>query len=205
MSTMMNRGRSGQGGFTLIELMVVICIIIALLALLVPNLRPVILKRQMMQAMNDTRRINDALMQYAVLRGGAPSAPRPVEITTYPVTVAHNDLETLLTPDFLPYVPENDPWGNPYEVFAVGQDTSIPQHIDVSGVHVFLVRSAGPNGTVDIDSFEPGPFDLFLDVDANASPQPNNFISDDIVFADGSAVHWPSGKIDDQSLIDNGP
>jgi prepilin-type N-terminal cleavage/methylation domain-containing protein len=199
-----NRSRSAQSGFTLIELMVVICIIIALMALLLPSFRPVILKRQMMQAMNEVKLINDALMQYSLLRGGAPSAPNPVDDSFYPNALTHTELETLLIPDFVSRVPEIDPWGEPYEIFVTNIDLNAPNHIDVGGVHVFLVRSLGPNRALDSSFFDPGPFDLFFDVDSTG-PTPINFISDDIVFTDGSAAHWPSGRADDQNLIDNGP
>lgn len=205
MPTLDSRIRSGQSGFSLIELMVVLGIIVALMALLVPNVRPVLLKRQMMQAMNDTKLINDALMEYSLLRGGAPAPPSPVDVSLYALEFSHLELSTLLVPDFVSRVPETDPWGNPYQVMIAGEDFGAPGHIEVRGGHVFLIRSLGPNGLDDGALFDPGPFDLFLDPSAVSGLPTPGFVSDDIVFADGSAVHWPSGRVDDQSLIDNGP
>ncbi len=205
MQTLGSRIRSGQSGFSFIELIVVIGIITALMALLLPNVRPILIKRQMMQAVNEAKLINDALMEYSLLRGGAPAPPSPVDTTIYSSAISHVDLSTLLVPDFVSYVPETDPWGNPYEVLIANPDLAAAPHIEVRGVHVFLVRSTGPNGMSDSVLFEPGPFDLFLSLDPGAAGLPTTFVSDDIVFADGSAVHWPSGEVDDQSLIENGP
>lgn len=182
---------SAQSGFTLLELLVVICILICLMALLWPQLRPILEKKTQLQAMNECKAISDALTQYTVFRGGSASPNNPVDPADYPTPLAHADAESLLSPAFLLYVPELDPWGRPWEISVA--DATVPAglaapHFSVNGPRVFLVRSLGRNGADDVggSGYDPGTFLLNQDP---SSPTPP--FGDDVVCADGSVIRWP--------------
>lgn len=184
-----SHGNTGQSGFTLLELLVVICILICLMALLWPQVRPVLEKKTQMQAMNECKAISDALTQYTLFRGGSASPTNPVDTADYTNLINHTDAQDLLSPDFLLYVPEFDPWGRPWEISVADSfDPSglVPPHFNINGPRVFLVRSLGRNGVSDATDYEPGPFLLNQDP---AGPIP--VYGDDVVCADGSVIRWP--------------
>jgi type II secretory pathway pseudopilin PulG len=188
---MVTRSRAArtQGGFTLLEMLVVMCILICLMALLIPQLRPILEKKDQMRALNECKAISDALMQYVYLRGGSAGPDNPVDLASYPDVLIYTDLVTLLSPDFLYYVPEFDPWGSAWQITlanATDPDPSLPApNFNVNGPRVYLVRSLGQNGADDGGGYEPGPFAL------NQDPSLLDPFGDDVVCGDGTLIRWP--------------
>ena len=173
---------SSSRGFTLLEMLVVLCILGCLLAMLLPNLYPADRKSQFIKALNQCKAVSDAMMQYTIVEGGTARPDVPFDPTAYPNVIPPTDLEDELSPDFLTYVPETDPWGNPWEhaVFALGSGG--PGSYDVTGPLVYMVRSPGPDGTLAGGPIDPGPFEM---------NDPS--VDDDIICADGQVIRWPQG------------
>lgn len=166
----------GQQGFTLFELLVVLCIVMCLFALLAPNVGLVLGKKKVTKAMNDCRRVGDAMASWIVLHGGAPQStvtglPATPTIDTVNFTpITHADLQALLVPAYLPYVPQFDGWGHPYDYFLDQANPSSPDAV--------LCRSSGRDGISSASSYLIGTFDVTL-------------FNEDIVWADGNFVRWP--------------
>lgn len=172
-----------QQGFTLLELLVVMCILICLFTLLAPNVSLLLAKKKTLKAINDCKRVGDAMSQWTIVNGGTltstitPGGPGPggngsISTNNYnPITV--NDLRTLLIPDHISRVPQRDPWGNDYFYFL---DTTNP---------------AGPDNVLCVS--------LGRDGQLQASPQPDYEIGgfpltnfdEDVVYADGNFIRWP--------------
>ena len=203
----------GQSGFSLTEMLIVICILIGLMTLIAPKGQQALHKQKNLRALNQCKAMSDALMQYIILRDGNACPADPVMLSDYDLTAMNridNDppsfgddpLRDLLSPSFLPYVPFRDPWGNAWEVY--GPDTTflppgatIPTAPDlyVGGPHVFLIRSAGANGQFEDDGgeYRIGPYFL------NQDPLSPQTYGDDIVCADGVVIRWPGrwGTLDE--------
>jgi hypothetical protein len=84
--------------------------------------------------------------------------------------ISRDDLEDSLVPQYLAQIPENDAWGNPYEV-RVNTDNLMART-------VISIRSPGRKGyyagdVYKIEGFDPTDFDQ------------------DIVWVDGAFVRWP--------------
>jgi general secretion pathway protein G len=113
--------RHGRGGFTLIELMIVVAILGLLAYVLVPRIMERPEEARRIRAQVDIKTIESALKLYKVDNG------------TYPTT--EQGLSALITkPDQDP-IPKNwreggyiegavikDPWGNPFEYLSPGSD-----------------------------------------------------------------------------------
>lgn len=168
------------GGYTLVELVLVLCIVAVLLALLAPKVMPISSMAQQVRALTECKAISGAVQTYAVLRGGGGSPGAEVDLFDYVVELRHDEIEQLLVPDYLHRVPALDPWGSPYHFYAFDLDPRAPApHIDVAGPRVFMVRSPGANRAFDDDRYAPGTF-APNDPDAN----------DDIVCAEGDVIRY---------------
>lgn len=177
---MFKRPNHGEKGFTLLELLVVMCIIICLCALLFPKLFPVLLKKKQMTALNHCKAVCAGFAYYTELHGGSYSADNPFDLTVYPMPpLTVGDVEMVLVPDFLFRVPEFDPWGNPYQYYF--------DPMDINGPATFACRSTGANGVAEdgIFPFTPGPFP------GNIETGDPGFLTDDLICADGELVSWP--------------
>lgn len=162
----------GQRGFTLVELLVVACIVICLMTLVVPGVRIALGKSRVVRAMNDCKRVGDAMASWAILHGAAPSptvADNAIDLSNYTPIHTHH-LRKLLVPDFLLRVPERDPWGNPYLYFLDEEDPHGPD--------VALCASGGEDGNVEGGSYTIGPI------------PPTDF-TQDLIWADGDFIRWP--------------
>jgi general secretion pathway protein G len=108
MKTTANR-RVRQGGFTLIEIMVVIVILGLLATIVAPNVFSVSETAKEKKAMADVKAIYEAARMYMLTHSG--SAQRDVPT-----------METLTTPDEKGVaqieMSSKDPWGNDYEIHA---------------------------------------------------------------------------------------
>jgi hypothetical protein len=105
-----------------------------------------------------------------------------------PITVG--DLETLLVPQYVSLVRENDPWGFPYDYYL--------DAVDLGGPELMAVRCRGKGGAAEGTVYTPGTFaasDLAGDVvwaEGTFVRQPDDLTS--LVFLDdfesGDARHW---------------
>ena len=84
----------------------------------------------------------------------------------------HGELSTLLVPVYLPFVPELDGWGNPFEFYV--------DVMDPLGPAPLALRSAGSDGVTSGDLYTPGGFPFSLE-------------EEDIVWADGVFIRFPEG------------
>jgi general secretion pathway protein G len=101
------RGKSGEEGFTLVELMVVIVIIGLLATVVVVNVMPA----------QDTARIRKAEADIATLEQGVEMYR--LNRMNYPS--GGDGLQALVTEGFIKRLPE-DPWGNAYRYSAPGRN-----------------------------------------------------------------------------------
>jgi general secretion pathway protein G len=88
----LNQMRVFDRGFTLVELMVTMAIMLTIAAIAIPNLQAAIDAAKIARAVGDIRTIGDAVEGYSVTMG------------TYPDTLAQ-----------VGYGANLDPWGNPYQ------------------------------------------------------------------------------------------
>jgi len=168
-----------SAGFSLIELLVSVCVITCLCALITPKAWALLQKKNQLKTLNDCKAISSSLMEYAILAHGGASAVSPIDVADYALQ-KYDDVESLLAPAFLAAVPENDAWNRPFEVYWFGNAFT-----DVSGPQLYVVRSSGRDGLFDGGPYEIGSFPF--------QPDPSQLImgGDDIVCADGALIRWP--------------
>ncbi len=116
----MNRQR--QGGFTLIEIMVVVGIIGILIGLVAPNILGRVDKARVTAATTDVATLEQALEMYRLDNHSYPSTDQGLEALVAKPSgepEAKNwNPEGYLKKTKLP----QDPWGNPYQYVVPGQD-----------------------------------------------------------------------------------
>jgi hypothetical protein len=100
----------------------------------------------------------------------AGTRKKTVNIQDNPV-ISRDDLEDSLVPQYLAQIPENDAWGNPYEV-RINTDNLMART-------VISIRSPGRKGYFSGDVYKIEGFD------------PTDF-DQDIVWVDGAFVRWPN-------------
>jgi len=179
---MKKQGNSREAGFTLIEMMIVLIILLILLGLLGPKLWSVVTVSKLMKTTAECAAVNIAFANYVHTHAGTINADNPVNVSSYGSQHPPSNLSAFLTPLFIKWIPTTDAWGRPYEYYY-NSTGSLP---DISGPHVFLIRSLGADGVPDGNSYPVGPFDPSL---TSGNP---GFQGDDIVCADGELVHWPA-------------
>lgn len=108
--------RRGGGGFTLIELMVVLVIIGVLAALIVPNVLDRADDARVTAARTDVANLVQALRLYRLDNHRYPSAEQGLQ------ALAQRPSAPPLPPNWRPYVERlpADPWGRPYQFLNPG-------------------------------------------------------------------------------------
>ena len=81
-----------SAGFTLVELLITIAIILTICAIAVPNLLAALDQARMAKAVGDIRAIGDEVQEYELVNGQYPTTLADINRNTFP-----------------------DPWGNPYQ------------------------------------------------------------------------------------------
>ncbi len=104
--TRLSRHLSGSpaGGFTLIEVLVVVVILGILAAIIVPNIMDKPAAAKITKAKADIRAIESALNMYRLEKHDYPSTDEGIDV---------------LIPDYLPRLPK-DPWDRPYQYLNPG-------------------------------------------------------------------------------------
>ncbi|HEX2641924.1 MAG TPA: hypothetical protein VHU81_02955 [Thermoanaerobaculia bacterium] len=97
---------------------------------------------------------------------------KPVDLANIPV-ISTADLRKILVPKYIQTVPEQDPWGNPYEYRLNTTDPNAPQLI--------AVRTAGQDGEFSSTSYDIGGF-------------PVSRTGEDIAWMDGYFIRWPAAN-----------
>jgi len=82
----------GSRGFTLVELLITIAVILTICAIAVPNLLAALDQARMAKAVSDIRAIGDEVQEYELVNGQYPTTLADISRDTFP-----------------------DPWGNPYQ------------------------------------------------------------------------------------------
>ena len=158
-----------ESGFTLIELMVCLFILMLILSILSLNFSSFSQKAKQTRVVSSARTLGNACLAWVSDQGGSPTLSDPVDLANYPIQLTRDEVSSLLKPNYIPFVPELDRWGNPWEFYFSG---------DINAENVFCLRSAGRDGVFDTTPYSVNPF-VATDYDQ------------DIVWADGSLVRWP--------------
>lgn len=128
--------RSGEQGFTLVEMMVVVTIIALLSALALPPIGRSLQQARATKAMADLRTVGQAWASDTALYGQLDRIPSgtPINVTQeYPLQLDWQQVEQVLDMS----VPVIDPWGRDYEYRA---DAFPPTRL--------LIRTANADGLV---------------------------------------------------------
>ena len=102
-----NDGRTGEEGFTLVELMVVIVIIGLLATVVVINVMPATDKAAITKARADIATLEQGVEMYRLNKMRYPEG--------------EGGLQAVVSEGYIKRLP-NDPWGNPYVYAAPGRD-----------------------------------------------------------------------------------
>jgi len=114
-----DRRRAREGGFTLIEIMVVVVILGILAALVAPNVISRIDDAQINRAKQDIRAVESALHLYRLDNFKYPTTDQGLEaLVTQP---ADPSIRNWRAGGYLDKIPV-DPWGQPYQYLQPGQN-----------------------------------------------------------------------------------
>ena len=167
----------GRGGFTLLELLIVVAIIGIIAALLMPNLLEALNKSKQKRSMTDIRLTGTAWFSWVTDQVAAGAAGQTVAQLDWDDLFTNQtfaELDELLVPSYAAFIPETDAWGNNYE-YGVQRETP-RRHPGGRALARCRCRVRQPAAT------PPAPSSL-----------PTS--SQDIVWAGGFFVRWPAGHL----------
>lgn len=113
----MRRHNRNRGGFTLVEIMIVVAIIALLAAIAVPNFLRARKRSQATRILEDLRLLDGAMDQYAIDTGKAPG-----------FNPAFSDLQNYLKKDTNLYSAGTDLFGDTYGPFTVDSIPLVPSN-----------------------------------------------------------------------------
>ncbi len=113
---MLNKLNKNRGGFTLVEIMIVVAIIALLAAIAVPGFLRARKRSQASKIINDLRMIDAAVDQYAIETSKTTGA-----------AVGEDDWKRYVKKDSSLYASGSDLFGNPYGAQVVDSLPQVPQ------------------------------------------------------------------------------
>ena len=131
--------RPSAGGFTLVELLIVVAVIGIIAAIAMPNLLNALDKSKQKKSVSDLRTIASAVEAYAT-----DTACYPRNITTY------LGLKAWIDPYFIKHPPDGDGWGNTWDV-ATAANGSVYTAASFGKDAVLGPRTGGRTGDFNCD------------------------------------------------------
>jgi Tfp pilus assembly protein PilE len=168
--------RDTEKGFTFFELCIVLCIIAIIMALLAASFSGLVSRSKETKAMNDCKRVGDAMEAWDLAHGGDGSEtvtmpPPEGQITLSNFSpISTSQLQSLLVPNYISSVPVNDGWGHPYLYFLKNNNPASPDAV--------MCISLGRDGGTNTSPLSTYTFDTF----------PSSDFDQDIVWSDGHFV-----------------
>ncbi len=159
--------RKGQGGFTLVEVLIVLTIIAILASMIIPNLLVMIQRAKQKRAMAEVRGMATAIESYATDTNRAPLGNGSWGNTDTAIPQGE------LIPFYIKELPNPDPWLSKY------------QYASTSTGADFGVRTLGLDGVA--DSADLGTL-------VNAPIAQTHCLENDIVWVNSDFQIWPEGK-----------
>lgn len=162
-----------QAGFTLIELIIIVLIVGIIFAILLPYFLDSLQKAKQRRTMANMGEVGRAMMNWMtdqVSAAAAGASSGSFDISNYPSPSDIDSVRALLVPVYLPHVPENDAWGNPFEYRV--------ESSRFDSVGVLAIRSRGRDAVFSGDTYPSDPFISTL-------------YHEDLVWADGHFIRWP--------------
>lgn len=173
---MSSRVENRRGGFTLVELLIVVAIIGVIAAILIPNMMDAVHKSRQKRTMGDMKLCGTAMMAWLTDNGaaGAAGAPTTVAVSDFTGSADVDQIRNALVPDYTPQVAGFDSWTFPF-VYRL-------QLTNPAGASVMLILSTGRDGQMDNGgTYTPGTFGT-TDYDQ------------DLVWADGAFLRTPASS-----------
>jgi general secretion pathway protein G len=172
-------------GFTLVELLIVVCIVGILSAIVIPNAIVAIHKAKQKETMKQITHLATACADYVTTVGYAPDSGNQ----SGPIQPSGNFLSSI-SPMFLRVCPINDQWGNPFLVYT-GTAIASVYEIPAEDIYAddFLIVSLGRDGEDGGDeSFTynvANPFAGMYQIESIAD------FDNDLISLDGTWLHAP--------------
>ena len=160
-----------RGGFTMIEILVVLAIIAILSAMVIANYTIGLQRARQKRTMADMRSIAVAWEARAVEYRAYNAAGATFTFPSVPVT--SDELKAILMPTYSKVFPVNDGWMHPFD-FAIDQTIGA-----ASQASTYAIRSGGADGIRDASEYEHGP---------------TNDFDCDIVYSSGHFLVYPAVK-----------
>ena len=158
--------RRRAGGFTLVEILIVLAIIAILAAIAIVNYLTALQRSRQKRTMADIRTIATAWEARATEAKGYSASG--YTFPSQPVT--YTELRSVLVPTYANPLPERDGWGQPFD-FATDEAWGTLK------AQTYGIRSSGSDKTFNATSYTPGEFDKF---------------DCDIVYGNGNFIVYPN-------------
>ena len=175
-------------GFTLLEILIVVVILLIVASILIPNLIDAMHKAKQKKTMAEMKILGDAFMSWHIDQAGAASAgaskTRAYSTDDFE-SVDPASMADLLEPRYVQKVPETDAWGNEFGFYVsacctMTKGEKFGLSCPISCTNTLMLVSCGMDHDCDAGAYEPGTFD-------------SRDHTEDLVWLDGYFLRRPGG------------
>lgn len=163
----MPRKRPDSRGFTLLEILIVVVILLVIASILIPNLIDAMNKAKQKKSMAEIKIVGDAFFSWHIDQVGAASAgaakSRSYSVSDFEKIDAES-MADLLEPRYLQKVPIEDAWGNElgFHISAcctIDEGETFGLQCPIGCTNILMIVSCGMDHVCEEGSYEAGAFD----------------------------------------------